>query len=57
MGLLGSAHGRLQQILYRDLVSQSPIEQPLPRRQLAVSQDLNLYREIGTSVGKKSHAD
>lgn len=47
MGLLGCPHGGLQQILNGDLVPQSLIEQPLPGRQLAVGQDLNLrMREI-----------
>lgn len=45
MGLLGRAHGRLQQILDGDLVPQSLVEQPLPGRQLAVGQDLNLETE------------
>lgn len=53
MGLLGRAHGGLQQIFDGDLVPQSLVEQPLPQRQLAVGQDLNLQREIGTCVGKK----
>lgn len=44
MGLLSRAHGRLQQILYGDLVPQSLIEQLLPRRQLAVGQDLDLLK-------------
>lgn len=30
VGLLGRAHGGLQQILYRDLVPQSLVEHPLP---------------------------
>lgn len=42
MGLLGRAHGGLQQVLDGDLVPQSLVEQPLPRRQLAVGQDLDL---------------
>lgn len=45
VGLLSRAHGRLQQIFYRDLVPQSLIEQLLPRSQLAVGQDLNLLQE------------
>lgn len=44
VGLLGRAHGRLQQIFDGDLVPQSLIEQLLPRSQLAVGQDLNLLR-------------
>lgn len=48
MGLLSRAHGRLQQILYGDLVPQGLIEQPLPRRQLAVGQDLDLLKEEGS---------
>lgn len=42
VGLLRRAHGRLQQILDGDLVPQSLVEQPLPGRQLAVGQDLDL---------------
>lgn len=53
VGLLGRAHGGLQQILDGDLVPQSLVEQPLPQRQLAVGQDLNLQRGIGTCVGTK----
>lgn len=45
MSLLGRAHGRLQQVLYRDLVPESLVEQPLPGRQLAVGQDLNLWKQ------------
>lgn len=50
MGLLSRAHGRLQQIFYRDLVPQSLIEQLLPRSQLAVGQDLNLLQEVTPEV-------
>lgn len=42
VGLLGRAHGGLEQVLNGDLVPQGLVEQPLPRRQLAVGQDLNL---------------
>lgn len=45
MGLLGRAHGGLQQVLDGDLVPQSLVEEPLTRRQLAVSQDLDLHRK------------
>lgn len=48
MSLLGRSHRRLQQVLNRDLVPQGFVEQPLPRRQLAVSQDLNLQRKTAT---------
>lgn len=50
VGLLSSAHGRLQQIFDGDLVPQSLIEQLLPQSQLAVGQDLNLFeKECGKS--------
>lgn len=52
VSLLGRSHGGLQQILNRDLVSKSLIEQPLPGCQLAVGQDLNLQRERTASVHK-----
>lgn len=44
VSLLGRAHRGLQQILDRDLVSQSLVEQPLPGGQLTVGQDLNLKK-------------
>lgn len=47
VGLLGRAHGGLQQVLNGDLVPQSLVEQPLSGRQLAVGQDLNLHRGRG----------
>lgn len=51
MGLLSRAHGRLQQILYGDLVPQGLIEQLLPRCQLAVGQDLDLLEEERSESG------
>lgn len=42
VGLLGRAHGGLQQILDGDLVPQSLVEQPLAGCQLTVGQDLDL---------------
>lgn len=51
VGLLGRAHGGLQQILYGDLVPQGLIEQLLPRCQLAVGQDLDLLKEEGGESG------
>ena len=54
MGLLSCSHGRLQQILDRDLVPQSLVEQPLPGRQLTVGQDLDLQRERRATVLKIS---
>lgn len=47
VGLLGRAHGGLQQVLNGDLVPQRLVEQPLSGRQLAVGQDLNLHRGRG----------
>lgn len=44
MSLLGRAHGGLQQVLDRDLIPQSLVEQPLSGCQLAVGQDLNLRK-------------
>lgn len=45
VGLLRRAHGRLQQVLDGDLVPQGLVEQPLPGRQLAVGQDLDLRQK------------
>lgn len=42
VGLLGRAHGGLQQIFDGDLVPQGLVEHLLPQSQLAVGQDLNL---------------
>ena len=42
MGLLGRAHGRLQQVLDGDLVPQRLVQETLAARQLAVGQDLDL---------------
>lgn len=55
VSLLGRAHRGLQQILDRDLVSQSLVEQPLPGGQLTVGQDLNLkkVRRVQTLKKKK----
>lgn len=52
VGLLSRAHGRLQQILYGDLVPQGLIEQLLPQCQLAVGQDLDLFKEDAASLGQ-----
>lgn len=52
VGLLGRSHGGLKQILNRDLVSKSLVEQPLPGCQLAVGQDLDLQRKRTASVHK-----
>lgn len=51
--LLGRAHGRLQQVLDGDLVPQRLVEQPLPGRQLAVGQDLDLRTDGDINVFKR----
>lgn len=53
VSLLGRAHRGLQQILDRDLVSQSLVEQPLPGGQLTVGQDLNLKKGRRVQTLKK----
>ena len=44
VSLLGRTHGGLQQVLDGDLILQGLVQQPLPPRQPAVSEDLNLQR-------------
>lgn len=53
MRLLRRAHGGLQKVLDGDLVPQSLVEQPLPGRQLAVGQDLDLQETDWDKSGSK----